>query len=74
MEGFYQEEDRDGVRFSLNLWPSQKSEFKKVVAPFGAMYTPLKRAVPMPQVQAEPVACPKCSAILNPYAYAELIM
>jgi hypothetical protein len=40
---FVEAEERDGVRFSWNMWPSSRSEAHKIVVPIGCLYTPLKR-------------------------------
>jgi protein transport protein SEC23 len=38
----HQNEDRDGVRMSWNVWPSSKLEAAKLVVPLACLYTPLK--------------------------------
>ena len=63
---FDQEEDRDGVRFSWNVWPSSRLEATRLVVPVGCMYTPLKEGMPL--VYYEPVQCKgPCRSILNPF-------
>ena len=37
-----QNEDRDGVRLSWNVWPSSRLEATRMVVPLAALYTPLK--------------------------------
>lgn len=37
-----QNEDRDGVRFTWNVWPSSRLEATRLVVPIGALYQPLK--------------------------------
>jgi len=37
-----QQESRDGVRFSWNVWPSSKLEATRLVVPLGCLFTPLK--------------------------------
>ncbi|KDR13332.1 Protein transport protein Sec23B [Zootermopsis nevadensis] len=37
-----QEEDRDGVRFTWNIWPSSRLETTHLVVPLGCLYLPLK--------------------------------
>ncbi len=37
-----QNEDKDGVRFTWNVWPSSKVEATRLVVPVGALYQPLK--------------------------------
>ncbi|XP_061407453.1 protein transport protein Sec23A-like [Lethenteron reissneri] len=63
-----QGEERDGVRFSWNVWPSSRIEATKLVVPLGGLYTPLKERPDLPPVQYEPVLCSRatCRAVLNP--------
>eukprot|EP01114_Cavostelium_apophysatum_P003750 TRINITY_DN1387_c0_g2_i2.p1 TRINITY_DN1387_c0_g2~~TRINITY_DN1387_c0_g2_i2.p1 ORF type:complete len:752 (+),score=199.83 TRINITY_DN1387_c0_g2_i2:97-2352(+) len=63
---FTADEDRDGVRLSWNVWPSNKVDSAKMVIPLGCAYTPLKPD--MPFLYYEPVRCRggNCTAILNP--------
>lgn len=63
-----QGEERDGVRFSWNVWPSSRIEAAKLVVPLGGLYTPLKERPDLPPVQYEPVLCSRatCRAVLNP--------
>jgi protein transport protein SEC23 len=35
---FSSNEERDGVRFSWNMWPTSKIESIKMVVPLGCMY------------------------------------
>ena len=35
-------EERDGARFSWNLWPSSRIEATRIVVPVGCVLTPLK--------------------------------
>lgn len=41
-EFIQQNEDRDGIRFTWNVWPSSKMEATKLVVPLGCLYQPLK--------------------------------
>jgi protein transport protein SEC23 len=62
-------EERDGVRFSWNVWPSSKLEATRIVVPAGCLYSPLKRLEGMPPPLAyDPIRCNGCGAILNPFA------
>jgi protein transport protein SEC23 len=70
MDFLYDIEDNDGVRFSWNIWPSSRIEYKKIVVPIACMYTPLK-GTPM-SVFYSPLPCSKCSAIVNPYCQVDL--
>lgn len=71
MDYFYDKEDRDGVRFSWNIWPSSRIVAGRLVVPIGAMYTPLKRGGNTPTVRYDPIRCrnKNCNACLNPYWY-----
>eukprot|EP00126_Sphaerothecum_destruens_P008410 Sdes_comp20201_c0_seq1m13515 len=62
-------EERDGVRFSWNTWPSSRIEATRVVVPIGCLYTPVKEREDLPPVYYEPVVCTKtsCRAVLNPF-------
>eukprot|EP00123_Amoebidium_parasiticum_P016638 comp23528_c2_seq3/m.39562 comp23528_c2_seq3/g.39562 ORF comp23528_c2_seq3/g.39562 comp23528_c2_seq3/m.39562 type:complete len:764 (-) comp23528_c2_seq3:258-2549(-) len=63
-----EQEDRDGVRFSWNVWPSSRLEATRLVVPIGCLYTPLKAREDMPPVTYDPVLCSNknCGAVLNP--------
>ena len=67
-EYMQQNEDRDGVRLSWNVWPSSRLEATRMVVPLGALYTPLKERADLPPIQYDPVMCARasCKAILNP--------
>eukprot|EP00096_Caligus_rogercresseyi_P013589 TRINITY_DN621_c0_g1_i2.p1 TRINITY_DN621_c0_g1~~TRINITY_DN621_c0_g1_i2.p1 ORF type:complete len:791 (-),score=227.84 TRINITY_DN621_c0_g1_i2:224-2596(-) len=67
-EYIQQNEDRDGVRLTWNVWPSSRIEATRMVVPLGAFYTPLKERPDLPPIQYDPVLCARssCKAILNP--------
>jgi len=67
-EYMQQNEDRDGIRLSWNVWPSSRLEATRMVVPLGALYTPLKERPDLPPIQYDPVLCARssCRAILNP--------
>ncbi|CED82394.1 protein transporter sec23 [Phaffia rhodozyma] len=65
-------EERDGVRFSWNTWPSSRLEATRTVVPVSALYTPLKEREDLPEVKYEPVTCKNCRAILNPYCTLDI--
>jgi len=67
-EYMQQNEDRDGIRLSWNVWPSSRLEATRMVVPLGVLYTPLKERPDLPPIQYDPVACARssCRAILNP--------
>uniref|UniRef100_A0A7N6B9G3 Protein transport protein SEC23 n=1 Tax=Anabas testudineus TaxID=64144 RepID=A0A7N6B9G3_ANATE len=63
-----QNEERDGVRFSWNVWPSSRLEATRMVVPVATLFTPLKERPDLPPIQYEPVLCSRatCRAVLNP--------
>ena len=72
-EFIQQNEDRDGVRFSWNVWPSSRLEATRMVVPLGCLYTPLKERPDLPPIQYDPVLCtrPNCRAVLNPFCQVD---
>ncbi|KNC72551.1 hypothetical protein SARC_14893, partial [Sphaeroforma arctica JP610] len=62
-------EDRDGIRFSWNVWPSSRLEAQRLIVPIGCLYTPLKAKEDLPPVHYHPIVCnkPHCGATLNPF-------
>ncbi|KAK2531894.1 Sec23b [Columba guinea] len=68
LEFIQQNEERDGVRFSWNVWPSSRLEATRMVVPLACLLTPLKERLDLPPVQYEPVLCSRstCKAVLNP--------
>ena len=71
-----QNEDRDGIRLSWNVWPSSRLEATRMVVPLGVLYTPLKERPDLPPIQYDPVACARssCRAILNPLCQVSFII
>ncbi|CAH0756535.1 unnamed protein product [Diatraea saccharalis] len=67
-EFMQQNEDRDGIRFTWNVWPSSRIEATRLVVPLACLYQPLKERPDLPPIQYEPVLCTRntCRAILNP--------
>jgi len=68
-----QNEDRDGIRLSWNVWPTSKIEATKMVVPLGGLFTPLKERPDLPPIHYEPVMCSRhsCRAILNPFCQVD---
>uniref|UniRef100_A0A4W3JPU2 Protein transport protein SEC23 n=1 Tax=Callorhinchus milii TaxID=7868 RepID=A0A4W3JPU2_CALMI len=68
LEFIQQNEERDGVRFSWNVWPSSRLEATRMVVPLACLLTPLKERPDLPPIQYEPVLCSRatCRAVLNP--------
>jgi protein transport protein SEC23 len=64
-----QNEERDGVRFTWNVWPSTRLEATRLVVPLGCQFTPLKERYDLPPLNYDPVLCSNktCRAILNPF-------
>jgi protein transport protein SEC23 len=64
-----QNEERDGVRFTWNVWPSTRLEATRLVVPLGCLFTPLKERSDLPPLNYDPVLCTRitCRAILNPF-------
>ncbi|XP_050664136.1 protein transport protein Sec23A isoform X2 [Leptidea sinapis] len=67
-EFIQQNEDRDGIRFTWNVWPSSRIEATRLVVPLVCLYQPLKERPDLPPIQYEPVLCTRntCRAVLNP--------
>jgi len=63
-----QNEDRDGIRLTWNVWPSSRLEASRLIVPLGCLFTPLKERSDLPPIQYEPLVCARstCKAILNP--------
>ena len=63
-----QNEDRDGIRLTWNVWPSSRLEASRLIVPMGVLFTPLKERPDLPPIQYEPIVCARstCKAILNP--------
>lgn len=71
-------EEKEGARFSWNVFPPTKADGSKLVVPVSCLYTPLKErsgseSAPLPVLNSEPVVCKApCRAILNPYCQLDL--
>lgn len=67
-------EDMTGTRLSFHCWPSSKLEATRSVAPFGALYTPLKKlppqCAPPTALPYDPIRC-NCGCVLNPYCQVD---
>ncbi|XP_044013279.1 protein transport protein Sec23A isoform X2 [Aphidius gifuensis] len=72
-EFIQQNEDRDGVRFTWNVWPSSSVEATRLVVPLGTLYQPIKERPDLPPIQYDPVLCTRstCRAILNPFCQVD---
>mmetsp|Transcript_8200 Transcript_8200/g.11831 ORF Transcript_8200/g.11831 Transcript_8200/m.11831 type:complete len:818 (-) Transcript_8200:184-2637(-) len=70
-------EEMTGARLSFHCWPSSRLEATRCVAPFGALYTPLKKlppaCAPPTALPYDPVRCSTqtCHAVLNPYCQVD---
>lgn len=67
-EFIQQNEDRDGIRFTWNVWPSSRIEATRLVVPLVSLYQPLKERYDLPPIHYEPFLCTRntCRAVLNP--------
>lgn len=66
-------EDRDGVRFSWNVWPVARLDANKLVVPISCLHTPLKERQDLAPIPYEPVVCKSpCRAVLNPYCQVDV--
>ena len=70
-------EELTGSRQSFHCWPSSRLEATRSVAPFGALYTPLRKlppqSAPTQALPYDPIRCSSCHAILNLYADIDFI-
>uniref|UniRef100_A0A7S3VAU6 Protein transport protein SEC23 n=1 Tax=Chaetoceros debilis TaxID=122233 RepID=A0A7S3VAU6_9STRA len=70
-------ESTHGVRLSFHNWPSNRLEATRIIAPIGAIYTPLARlpntSAPPTALPYEPIRCSSvtCNAVLNPYCQVD---
>uniref|UniRef100_A0AAY3ZZ62 Protein transport protein SEC23 n=1 Tax=Denticeps clupeoides TaxID=299321 RepID=A0AAY3ZZ62_9TELE len=64
-EFIQQNEDRDGVRFSWNVWPSSRLEATRMVVPVASLFTPLKERPDLPPIQYEPVLCSRATSVAD---------
>ncbi|KAL7678306.1 hypothetical protein ACOME3_004536 [Neoechinorhynchus agilis] len=69
----HSEEQRNGVRFSFNLWPSNRTDSAKSIIPLGVVFTPLRPRSDLPPITYEPVLCGRaqCRATLNPFCHVD---
>mmetsp|Transcript_13619 Transcript_13619/g.42836 ORF Transcript_13619/g.42836 Transcript_13619/m.42836 type:complete len:785 (-) Transcript_13619:227-2581(-) len=72
MSSFEDIEERDGVRFTWNVWPSSRLEATRLVVPLAATYSPLKRTEKLQRLPYAPVHCKgPCGTILNPFCQVD---
>ncbi|GKY98496.1 hypothetical protein MPSEU_000806700 [Mayamaea pseudoterrestris] len=70
-------EELTGTRLSFHCWPSNRLEANRSVAPFGALYSPLKKLPPQccppTTLPYDPIRCSTqtCHAVLNPYCQVD---
>lgn len=66
-----------GVRLSFHTWPGSRLEATRIIAPIGALFTPLAQlppsSAPPSALPYDPVRCSSlsCSAVLNPYCQVD---
>ncbi|WBW75223.1 COPII cargo receptor subunit Sec23a [Schizosaccharomyces osmophilus] len=69
---FEEIEERDGIRFTWNAFPSTRIESSRTIVPISALYKPLNPRPDLPPVLYEPVTCKApCKAILNPFCHLD---
>jgi len=66
-------EDENGIRFSFNLWPTNRIDAVSSSVPIGCLYTPLKKLPPIEGFERapldyDPYCCSNCHGVLNSYA------
>lgn len=72
---FHELEEKDGIRFSWNIWPSTRIETSRIIVPLGCVFTPLKPVSGISKLGTEPVRCKsaECKAVLNPYCQVDFM-
>lgn len=72
-EYIQQNEERDGIRWSWNVWPSSRLEATRIVVPVSCLYSPLKERPDLPPIQYDPICCTRqtCHAVLNPFCQVD---
>lgn len=75
MAQFVQNEQKDAVRFSWNVFPSSRLEATRLAVPLGCMYSPIKQIPGLGKVGYTPIFCKNtnCGACLNPYCRVDFI-
>ncbi|KAH0793561.1 Sec23/Sec24 trunk domain containing protein [Histomonas meleagridis] len=68
---FNQREDLNGIRFSWNVWPTNRIDAVTCSVPIGCLYTPLKQIPDRTPLQYEPVLCRNCRCVLNSYSHVD---
>uniref|UniRef100_H2ZP47 Protein transport protein SEC23 n=1 Tax=Ciona savignyi TaxID=51511 RepID=H2ZP47_CIOSA len=71
-EYIMQNEDRDGVRWSWNIWPSSRLEATRMVVPLACLFTPLKERADLPPIQYEPILCTRHTCRAFPTSYSAI--
>eukprot|EP01012_Entosiphon_sulcatum_P004293 TRINITY_DN11632_c0_g1_i2.p1 TRINITY_DN11632_c0_g1~~TRINITY_DN11632_c0_g1_i2.p1 ORF type:complete len:713 (-),score=115.79 TRINITY_DN11632_c0_g1_i2:3043-5181(-) len=71
MNPFLEREEREGIRWSWNAFPSSRLEATRMVVPLGCLFTPLKQLPGLPVLSYDPVLCKTCKAVLNPYCQVD---
>ncbi|GAB2266106.1 Protein transport protein S23 G [Dionaea muscipula] len=68
---FLELESIEGLRWTWNTWPAtlSKSEISSaLIVPLSILCTPLTHSPDLPILPYDPISCPKCAAVLNPFA------
>lgn len=66
-------EEQDGIRFTLNVFPSTSHEAKDCVIPLASLYKPILCRPGLVVAPYEPIVCSNalCRAILNPHCFLD---
>ncbi|XP_077299748.1 transport protein Sec23 isoform X3 [Arctopsyche grandis] len=72
-EFIQQQEERDGVRCTWNVWAMARGDAARLVVPLSVLYAPGRSRPDLPPLQYAPVLCarPNCRAALSPHAQVD---
>lgn len=71
MDEITQREDYNGIRFSWNVWPTNRIDAVSCSVPIGCLYTPLKQISDREPLNYSPVVCRGCGSVLNCYCHVD---
>ncbi|KAK6204635.1 ScSEC23 cytoplasmic GTPase-activating protein-like protein [Scheffersomyces amazonensis] len=63
---YSEDEDRDGVQFNWNLFPSTRLEASQLSTPLGCLYQPLRSTSTC--ITGPPVVCSTCKNFISPFS------
>eukprot|EP00468_Gymnochlora_sp_CCMP2014_P001961 CAMPEP_0167742470 /NCGR_PEP_ID=MMETSP0110_2-20121227/1453_1 /TAXON_ID=629695 /ORGANISM="Gymnochlora sp., Strain CCMP2014" /LENGTH=754 /DNA_ID=CAMNT_0007626683 /DNA_START=897 /DNA_END=3161 /DNA_ORIENTATION=- len=67
MAHFVNDEQKDGARFSWNIFPTSPVDQERMAVPVSCLYSPLYYIEGMAKVNYPAIQCKCCGAVLNPY-------